>query len=141
MEKITTKQLGDAGEYFALSQFSFAGKAATKMPDNWKAYDLVVADSDKLLRVSVKTRSETDKWGNNSFFTFNDQDECDLLVFIFKSKAGVLRSWIIPFDVAEKNAHNPRETCKSPHDRDVRWAKLQNQLSAYENNWSLTKKP
>jgi len=34
--------LGDTGEHYAQSQFSFAGKYAAKMPDNWKGYDLAV---------------------------------------------------------------------------------------------------
>ena len=36
------KLLGDAGEHYALSRLSFAGKHAAKMPDNWEAYDLAV---------------------------------------------------------------------------------------------------
>jgi hypothetical protein len=38
----STKLLGDAGEHYALSQFSFSGKYAAKMPDNWEGYDLAV---------------------------------------------------------------------------------------------------
>ena len=41
MKKKNTKLLGNAGEHFALSQFSFAERYAAKMPDNWE-YDLVV---------------------------------------------------------------------------------------------------
>ena len=55
-ERPSSKLLGDAGEHYALSQFSFAGKYAAKMPDNWEAYDLAV-QTGGLVRVSVKTRS------------------------------------------------------------------------------------
>jgi hypothetical protein len=50
---------GDAGEHYALSQFSSAGKFAAKMPDDCEAYDLVVEPGQGPLRVSVKTKSES----------------------------------------------------------------------------------
>lgn len=34
--------LSDAAEYYALSQFAFAGRPGTKMPDNRDGYDLAV---------------------------------------------------------------------------------------------------
>ena len=55
----SSKLLGDAGEHYALIQFSFAGKYAAKMPDNWEGYDLAV-ETGGLVRVSVKTRSESE---------------------------------------------------------------------------------
>ena len=39
---VTSKMLGDAGEPYALSQFTFAGKPASTMPDGWLGYDLSV---------------------------------------------------------------------------------------------------
>jgi hypothetical protein len=56
--RITTKMLGDAGEHFALSQFTFAGKPAAKMPDGWFGYDLAVETGSGLARISVKTRED-----------------------------------------------------------------------------------
>ena len=53
--EVTTKMLGDAGEHFALAQFTFAGRAAAKMPDGWSAYDLAIHSDNRLLRISVKT--------------------------------------------------------------------------------------
>jgi len=55
----TTKMLGDAGEHYAVGRFTFAGKPATKMPDGWYGYDLAVETGTGLVRVSVKTRSES----------------------------------------------------------------------------------
>lgn len=56
---LTPKVLGDAAEHYALSQFAFAGLPGTKMPDNWKGYDLAVeTDGHGLQRVSVKLRSK-----------------------------------------------------------------------------------
>ena len=134
--------LGDAGEHFALSQFTFAGKPATKMPDGWKDYDLAVETGRGLARVSVKTRSETARWKAGSWFMFDERSDCDWLVFVFRQKDGRTRSWIIPFSVAKDNANIPTEKRKDPHMRDISWAKLERKpLSSYENNWGLDLHP
>ncbi len=77
------KILGDAAEHYALSQFSFAGMPAVKMPDNWRAYDLAVETGPGLLRVSVKTRSESVGWKNSKWFSFDDRKE---LFYVFELK-------------------------------------------------------
>ena len=69
--RVIPKMLGDAGEHYALSQFTFAGKPSSKMPDGWPDYDLVVVSGQDLVRVSVKTRSETDSWKAGSWFIFD----------------------------------------------------------------------
>jgi hypothetical protein len=123
------KLLGDAGEHYALSQFSFAGNYAAKMPDNWEAYDLAVETGKGLLRVSVKTRSQSASWGMSSWFNFDDRKVCDWIVFIFKPTEGLLRAWVIPYR-------------KDPWFRDISFSKLKKDpLSRYEENWSLLKKP
>ena len=138
MKNTTTKMLGDAGEHYALSQFSFANKPATKMPDNWEGYDLAVEAGKGLVRVSVKTRSETKGWSTNKWFTFDDRKVCDWIVLIFKSQKNDLRSWIIPFEIALKEANKPSEKRKSPWLREISWKKLNSKaLSIYESNWDL----
>ena len=73
-----SKVLGDAAEYYALSQFAFAGRPGTKMPDNWEGYDLAVETGTEkgqgtgLQRVSVKLRTESDGWKAASWFMFDD---------------------------------------------------------------------
>ena len=132
------KLLGDAGEHFALSQFSFAGKYAAKMPDNWEAYDLAVETGHGLTRVSVKTRSESTGWKNSRWFNFDDRKDCDWLVLIFKAADGVLRAWVIPYDLAKAHANVPGADRKDPWFRDLSWSKInRDPLSSYENNWSL----
>ena len=84
--------MGDAGEHYALSRFSFAGKHAAKMPDNWKAYDLAVETGSGLARVSVKTRSETPGWRGSAWFIFDDRKDCDWFVFVFKPVEGPARA-------------------------------------------------
>jgi len=136
--QITTKMLGDAGEHYALSQFTFAGKPASKMPDGWAGYDLAVETGKGLARVSVKTRAETDRWSTGSWFIFDERRECDWLVFIFKSKSSGVRSWVMPFEVARQYGNRPTQRRKDPHNRDVSWAKLNREpLARYENNWEL----
>lgn len=136
----STKVFGDAAEHYALSQFSFAGRFAAKMPDNWKGYDLVVAeDGGRLARVSVKLRTETERWRLGKWFLFDgDQSKtCDWLVLIFKPASGPLESWVIPFDVAVRIAPKPGKGAK-PRQLDLKWSQLQKSpLVDYKNNWSL----
>lgn len=135
---VTTKALGDAGEYFALSQFTFAGRPASKMPDCWPGYDLAVESGQGLVRVSVKTRRETAKWKSAPLFIFDEQIECDWIVFVFLSATGVIRCWVVPFDVAKELGNKVHPDRKDPHNRDVSFAKLNREpLSFYENNWRL----
>jgi hypothetical protein len=135
---VTAKMLGDAGEHYALSQFTFAGKPASKMPDGWTGYDLAVESGQGLVRVSVKTRSETERWKAGSWFNFDERLECDWLVFIFLPLQGAVRTWIMPFEVARKFGNSPRPERKDPHNRDVSFAKLNREpLSRYESNWTL----
>jgi len=138
----SSKLLGDAGEHYALSQFSFAGKYAAKMPDNWEAYDLAVETGSGLVRASVKTRSESEGWKTSRWFNFDDRKDCDWIVLIFKPKAGVVRSWIIPYSVAEACANVPGPNRKAAWLREISWHKLNKlPLSMFENNWSLVEAP
>lgn len=140
--RLSTKLLGDAGEHYALSQFSFAGKYAAKMPDNWEAYDLAVETGDGLMRVSVKTRSESAGWNTSRWFNFDDRKQCDWIVFIFKPSNGNVRSWVIPYNVAKSNANTPGPGRKEAWFRDISWLKLNKPpLLAFENNWSLDPSP
>jgi hypothetical protein len=135
---ITTKMLGDAGEHYALSQFTFAGKPASKMPDGWSDYDLAVETGHGLARVSVKTRSERAGWSAARWFMFDEQKDCDWLVFIFKPDSGVVRSWVVPFAAAKEHGNRPTAIRKDPHTRYVYWTRLNNgPLAPYENNWEL----
>lgn len=136
------KLLGDAGEHYALSQLSFSGKFAAKMPDNWEAYDLAVETGQGLVRVSVKTRSESVGWKSSRWFNFDDRKDCDWIIFIFKPNAGALRSWVMPYAVAKAAANVPGPDRKDPWFRDLSWSKLNKApLSSYENNWALIEPP
>lgn len=109
-----------------------------KVPDGWSGYDLAVETGTGLVRVSVKTRSESQGWKTSRWFNFDDRRDCDWIVFLFQHKAGPIRSWVMPFAVARHHANVPGPNRKDAYFRDVSWAKLNEQpLKGYENNWSL----
>ena len=138
--KRTTKMLGDAGEHYAVSQFTFAGRPATKMPDGWEGYDLAVESGSGLVRVSIKTRSETDSWKASPWFNFDDRRECDWIGFLFLPRKGALRSWIVPYDVAKERANVPGPNRKDAHLRDLYLKKLCiAPLAGYESDWALAR--
>ena len=135
-----TKLLGEAGEHYAVSQFSFAGIYATRMSTNWEGYDLSVESGAGLSRVSVKTRSESAQLKGNGSFTWDDRKVCDWFVFIFKSSNGPLRSWVIPADLVHKYSNKPGAKRMDPWLRELSWRKLtQPVLAAYEDNWTMCK--
>lgn len=135
---IHTKILGDAGEHYALSRFSFAGKYAAKMPDNWEGYDLAVETGLGLVRVSVKTRSETKGWIASKWFSWDDRKPGDWFVFVFKPANSPIRAWIVPRDVLEMRSNRPSEDRKKPWMREISWSRLNAiDLLQFEDNWSL----
>jgi hypothetical protein len=134
----TSKMLGDAGEHYAVSRFTFAGRPATKMPDGWEGYDLAVESGMGLVRVSVKTRSETVGWKKSPWFAFDDRKSCDWIVFVFLGQDGAIRSWVLPYSVAKATANVPGPTRIDPHLRDLSLAKLmKSPLDVYEDNWTM----
>jgi hypothetical protein len=131
--------LGDAGEHYALSQFTLAGFPASKMPDNWEGYDLAVESGKGLLRVSVKTRKNGPKWCKGNWFVFDDRKDCDWIVFNFVNLDNSIRSWVLPIGVAKAHANKPGPQRKDPWVRDISFNKLNGKLLIrYENNWNLT---
>lgn len=133
-----TKILGDSGEHYALSMLGFAGFPCSKLPDNWKFYDLIVQKGGELIRISVKTRSETEKFSRSSWFIFDSTGQYEWVVFILKMAQGEVRAWIIPLHVALKYASVPSESAKSPNDRRISWGKLEKPgLVKYLDNWQL----
>jgi hypothetical protein len=136
--KRTAKMLGDAGEHCAVSQFTFSGRPATKMPDGWVSYDLVVETGTRLVRVSVKTRSESQGWRTSKWFIFDERRACEWMVFVFLPREGSVRAWVVPFGIAKSDANVPGVGRKDAHVRYVSWAKLtKGALTRYENNWTL----
>lgn len=134
---VTPKMLGDAGEHYVAAHLMFAGKPTVNMPDGWTAYDLAVETGSGLLRISVKTRSESPGWKSSRWFTFDDRRDCDWIALIFCNAESAIRAWMIPYGVALEHANKPNPGRKVPHVREVSWAKLIGPLAKYENNWTM----
>lgn len=135
---IYTKILGDAGEHYALSRFSFVGKYAAKMPDNWEGYDLAVETGADLLRVSVKTRSESAGWKASKWFIWDEHKSSDWFVFVFKPANSPIRAWVIPRDILLAHSNRPGEKRQNPWMREISWPRLTgSDLLKFEDNWNL----
>ena len=131
--EILKKMLGDAGEHYAVSQFGFHGLRAHKMPDGWPGHDVAVDANGQVLKVSVKTRSETPSFGPGSWFLVPESKEVEWSVFVFVSKEGIIRSWCVPSSVVQA-AGRPYNGASR-----VSYASLwKPPLSSYEGNWSLS---
>jgi hypothetical protein len=132
------KILGDSGEHYALSMFGFYGLPCSKLPDNWKYYDLIVQKDNRIIRVSVKTRSETASFSKNSWFVFDATGQYEWVVFIIKFAGVSIRAWVIPVEVAIKHASIPKNGSASPDARRLSWGKLEHpDLLQYSENWEL----
>lgn len=131
-----SKQLGDAGEWYALSQFGFCGIPAAKMPDNWTAYDLILDYNRQLFRVSVKTRRKTEKWASAPWFNFDSNRICDLLVLILRDGAET-RSWVLPYDLAVEKSRKASSTSKIAGSCDLYLSTLEADCNTYQDFWEL----
>jgi hypothetical protein len=132
---INKKMLGDAGEHYAITKFAFSGIPGAKMPENWPEYDFVLEDGTRLLKVAVKTRSETFKFSRSSWFIVNANSKIDWSVFIINFRSGEIRSWIIPQDRCLEHA-----TPKDKSIRHISWHQLElPELAQYRENWKLNR--
>jgi hypothetical protein len=134
MNDTTTKMVGDAGEHYALSRFIFAGRPGMKAPDGWPYYDLAVASEDGgLIRISVKTRSETRSFSDSSTFSYDETSQVDWVVAVAKSADGV-RAWVVPYELIRDEVKiNPS------HEYRVSLSKLKRPpFDAFEDNWTLS---
>ena len=130
---ISKKMLGDAGEHYAVSQFGFHGFRAFKMPDGWPSYDVAVDLNGQIVKVSVKTRSETSSFSSSSWFLVPDIKETEWNVFVFVSKNGEIRSWCVPLTVVREASKTVKGKCR------VSYGSLcKPPLSRCEGNWSLS---
>ena len=137
MSTFTKKHLGDAGEYYALSQFSFSGLPSTKMPDNWPEYDLIVDVNGAPKKISVKTRSNNKGKFTTEHCKFSADDNFDFIACIFIVSREEIRCWIIPEGIANK--HGDRNNKNNPSYRHISYKQLteEEELKKYEKNWSL----
>lgn len=137
LEKLTTKQRGDAAEHYVISMLGFNNIPASKMPDNWPGYDLVarLPGDFKPFRVSVKFRTYSDAPG--AYIGYEPEEMFDFIALVIKYPTG-LRTWILPRDVANKTALNPKGS-KSGKFTKREWQikSIEKRFSDYENNFGL----
>jgi hypothetical protein len=130
MEKLTTKQRGDAAEHYVISMLGFNSVPAAKMPDNWPGYDLVAQPPDgaQPLRISVRFRID----GKHApYVRYKPNERFDFIALVYKRPDGI-RTWILPRSVAEKTANGKKTGTRF-------WSRhtLEKRCSAYENNFRL----
>ena len=133
----TTKMLGDAGEHYALSRFGFMGMPCAKMPENWPGYDLVLDTKNGLIKIGVKTRSQTPSFTKGSWFGVDASSTAEWSVFIIKFNTGRIRAWVVPQEKCMEHA-TPKHSTK----RHISWKQLEGaDLERYEENWGLDRSP
>jgi hypothetical protein len=106
MEKLTTKQRGDAAEHYVISMLGFNSVLAAKIPDNWPGYDLVAQPPDgaQPLRISVRFRID----GQHApYVRYKPNERFDFIALVYKRPDGI-RTWILPRSVADKTANGTR---------------------------------
>lgn len=134
----TRKILGDAGEHYAIANFSFNGASCSKMPDNWPSYDIFLQKAEEKFCISVKTRSETTSFGLNSHFKFDSVKYYEWLVCIVKYRSGIIDAWVLPINVATKYSNLSESLENNSYSYRLPFRRLKNELSRFKENWALS---
>ena len=137
MEKLTTKQRGDAAEHYVISMLGFNNVPASKMPDNWPGYDLVAQPprNTRPLRISVKFRSYKTALG--AYIGYEPAEQFDFIALVLKYPSG-LRTWILPRSVADETALNPKGSSSGKFTkREWQVKSIEKRFPTYENNFRL----
>jgi hypothetical protein len=135
----TSKQMGDACEMLVAAELTLAGIPALKVPDNWPGYDVVAQrpHGDQPSRISVKSR--TFKKGA-VFVSFLVSDHFDWLAIVLLDcePERKRRIFIIPADVAQREARRNKPTAKNANERYWRVDEVADRFAQYENNFNLS---
>src|ERR1700722_2668842 len=111
MQKLTTKQRGDAAEHYVISMLGFNSIPAAKMPDNWPGYDLVAQrpNAAKPLRISVRFRTDVNY---GPYVRYKPHEPFDFIALVYKHPDvdGGVRTWILPRSVADKTSYYGKKT-------------------------------
>jgi hypothetical protein len=134
---LTTRQLGDAGEHWAMAKFMFAGCPAMKAPAGWPGFDIAVQNAGRLVPVSVRARSERTKtWLP---WSFEHDAMFEWLVCVYVTNEGEVREWVIPRDEAFRTAkgRKNRRHVKDPNQGWLSLDELLGPLARFEGNWRM----
>jgi hypothetical protein len=134
MKNLTTKQLGDAGEFLVAAELSFHGIPTLVVPDNWPGYDLVAHCPKRgLQRISVKTRA----FGAGNFVAFEADKSFDWLAIVVLPRGTCegRRIFIVSYDIAVRRSHYAAH--RKGRGFMVSSKKLFDRLQEYEDNFTL----
>jgi hypothetical protein len=138
VRRYTKKQMGDACEMLVAAELTLAGIPALKMPDNWPGYDVIAqrGGNSPPLRISVKSR--TYKKGA-AFVSFLVHDPFDWLAIVLLDCVGEQkrRLYLLPADIAQREARRNKATTKSANGRYWRIDEIAKRYSRFENNFKL----
>jgi len=133
----TTKQMGDACEMLIAAELTLAGMPATKMPDNWPDYDLVVQPAGQAIqRISVKSRTYNPQ--SNRFVDYDSRCQFDWLAVVLLPGNGqtTRRIFIVPKLIAD--VRTPERKTKYVWDKYWRHDRVAEALKEFENNFCLS---
>lgn len=135
MAQVTKKQFGDAGEHRVMSDLTFNGIPAVKMPDNWPGFDIMAVPSNRApLKISVKARHQATAKGNIKMRTGGDWDW--MAIILMPMGGGAPRSWYIPREIVMANS-TPLSQINDLPSRRITYQQLFGPLAIYEDNFVL----
>jgi len=134
----TSKQMGDACEMLIAAELTLAGIPALKVPDNWPGYDVVAQrkGGGPPLRISVKSRTYKRGAAFVSFFV-EDPFEWLAIVLLGNDHEQKRRLFLIPAEVAKREARRNKPTAKNANERYWRIDEVAERFSRFENNFKL----
>lgn len=132
MKKLTSKQIGDAGEHFVAGKIGMKGLPVVVMPDNWPDYDLLVAKNNQKITVQVKTFA--DLFGSGWNPAFSPELAFDFLAIV--DAQGDSECWLIPANMVEAYLQQPRPEAKNQKPYLPK-KHLNGDLAQYRDNWTL----
>ena len=129
---ITTKQIGDGGEYLVAGLLTLGGTPTTKMLDNQPGFDLIALpiDGRPPQRVSVKTARSKSVW---IAYKLSDQFEWLAIVLVGSPH----RVFVIPRTVADQRQSSSKPTSKFSMGRFCDSKNVPKLYPEFENNFKL----
>jgi hypothetical protein len=135
---ITTKQIGDGGEYLVAGLLTLGGTPTTKMLDNQPGFDLIALpiDGRPPQRVSVKTARSKSIW-----IAYKPMETFDWLAIVLADGAGKHRVFVIPRAVTDERQSSSKPTSKFGMGRFCDSKNVPKLYPEFENNFTLDPDP
>lgn len=147
--------IGNAGEHYVMAELLKRGKLAALAPGNAPAFDILATNSDKTVRIRVKTKSEEYdiwQWSTSKdkpiFRDIHDVDDFTVLVNLALDIKNV-RYYILPTNILNgwlwrdfnewlntPGAKGQQRSADNPK-KNLNEKKSGIELKDYENNWDI----